>query len=104
MLTIARCAERLARLVPMTMATIGLGLSVAASVQASYESERAVIEFFVAWNKGQDCKTLFTLRAEAMKLGATDAHERYMHQKLIAAGCTRPTVSREPSKSARPSK
>jgi hypothetical protein len=51
-------------------------------VDASYESERAVIEFFIGWNNSQSCSTLFSLRDQAIKLGATDAHDRYMQQKL----------------------
>jgi hypothetical protein len=83
------------------VASIGLNLYVfAAPVRASYESERAVIEFFIGWNNGQDCSTLYTLRAQAMKLGATEAHDRYMQQKLSAAGCTRHTSHREAPKPA----
>jgi hypothetical protein len=38
------------------------------------------------------------LRAQARKLGATEAHDRYMQQKLAAVGCTRPSSNREASK------
>jgi hypothetical protein len=100
MLPMSACPQHIATLVAVIVATIGLSLGFVAPGQASYESERAVIDFLIGWNHGQDCPALFALRSQAMKLGALDVHDRYMREKLVAVRCLHPTSKRDDPKPA----
>jgi hypothetical protein len=100
MLPKSKYPHRIITLVAAIVAAIALSLGVAVSVQASYESERAVIDFLLGWNNGQDCAALFMLRSQAMKLGATDLHDRYMREKLAAVRCVHPASKRDDPKPA----